>query len=118
MTNKVKEIIFAIGMVAMLVCTAIYITGWEYAKHIFIAGSCLSAIARFTSYQPTNDLTLRRLRLQQIFASIAFIVTGIFMYTNNGNEWIACLCIATLLELYTSFRIPYVEKKAQKRNNN
>ena len=28
------------------------------------------------------------------------------MFTTRGNEWIACLTIAAVLELYTAFRIP------------
>jgi len=33
------------------------------------------------------------------------------MFTTRGNEWIACLTIAAILELYTAFRIPQEEEK-------
>ena len=55
--------------------------------------------------------TLRRLRIQQIFGALALILTGAFMFTTRGNEWIACLTIAAILELYTAFRIPQEEEK-------
>jgi hypothetical protein len=55
--------------------------------------------------------TLKRLRIQQIFGALALILTGAFMFTTRGNEWIACLTIAAILELYTAFRIPQEEEK-------
>ena len=39
------------------------------------------------------------------------ILNGAFMFTTHGNEWIACLTIAAILELYTAFRIPQEEAK-------
>ena len=33
------------------------------------------------------------------------------VFTTRGNEWIACLTIAAILELYTAFRIPQEEEK-------
>ena len=51
------------------------------------------------------------LRVQQIFGALALILTGAFMFTTRGNEWIACLTIAAILELYTAFRIPQEEEK-------
>ena len=46
-----------------------------------------------------------------IFGALALILTGAFMFTTRGNEWIACLTIAAILELYTAFRIPQEEEK-------
>ena len=47
----------------------------------------------------------------RIFGALALILTGAFMFTTRGNEWIACLTIAAILELYTAFRIPQEEEK-------
>ena len=41
----------------------------------------------------------------------AQLETGAFMFTTRGNEWIACLTVAAILELYTAFRIPQEEEK-------
>ena len=60
------------------------------------------------------DKILKRLRIQQIFGALALILTGAFMFTTRGNEWIACLTIAAVLELYTAFRIPQEEAKEEK----
>jgi hypothetical protein len=53
------------------------------------------------------------LRIQQIFGAIALVLTGAFMFFTRGNDWIACLTIAAILELYTAFRIPQEEAKLQ-----
>lgn len=110
--KNVKEIIYAAGAIIMLVSAAFYITDWEFTKYIYLSGSIIAGCMRFVSYVPSQNTVLRRLRIQRIFASIAFILAGIFMFTNRtGNEWIAIFSIAAILELYTAFRIPYVEKK-------
>lgn len=36
------------------------------------------------------------------------------MFTMNRNEWIVCLSIAAVLELYTAFRIPQELDKENK----
>ena len=39
------------------------------------------------------------------------VFTGVLMLLWHRNEWIACLSIAAVLELYTAFRIPQEEQK-------
>lgn len=58
-----------------------------------------------------NNFMLRRLRRQQVLGAIALMITGILMLTSKHNEWILCLLIGCLLELYTAFRIPQEYQK-------
>lgn len=110
--KNVKETIYIAGAIIMLISAALYINDWDFLKYTYICGSILAGGVRFTSYIPTKNTVLRRLRIQRIFASIVFILAGVFMFTNSaGNVWMAVFAIAALLELYTAFRIPYVEKK-------
>lgn len=106
--------LFVVGAVMTIVGAAIYITGWFYAPYIYTVGSGFVALAQISTPVKGKSTTLRRLRVQQIFAALALVLTGIFMFTTNGNEWIACLTIATILELYTAFRIPQEEAKESK----
>ena len=69
------------------------------------------ALAQVNTPVKGKSKTLKRLRVQQIFGALALILTGAFMFTTRGNEWIACLTIAAILELYTAFRIPQEEEK-------
>ena len=99
--------LFGVGAVMALTGAAVFITGWIYAPYIYTIGAGFIALAQVKG----KSKTLKRLRVQQIFGALALILTGAFMFTTRGNEWIACLTIAAILELYTAFRIPQEEEK-------
>ena len=42
------------------------------------------------------------------------VVAGVMMILWHRNEWVACLSIAAVLELYTAFRIPQEEEREKK----
>ncbi len=102
--------LFIVGAVMALTGAAIYITGWIYAPYIYTIGAGFIALAQVNTPKGKSK-TLKRLRIQQIFGALALILTGAFMFATRGNEWIACLTIAAILELYTAFRIPQEEEK-------
>ena len=111
--KKIVQGLMMVGGIMTLAGAAFYITGWFLSPYIYIIGAGLFAITQInTPYQGTNKI-IKRLRLQQILGALMLIMSGIFMFTTHGNEWIACLCIAAVLELYTSFRIPQEEAKEQ-----
>ena len=89
--------LFAVGAIMALTGAAVYIT-----------------LAQVNTPVKGKSKILKRLRIQQIFGALALILTGAFMFTTRGNEWIACLTIAAVLELYTAFRIPQEEAKEEK----
>jgi hypothetical protein len=111
-----KQIIPAllfVGAVLVLVGAAVYITGWIYAPYIYTVGACMVALAQISSPSPVKTFAVKRLWRQQIIGALLLIVAGAFMLTTHGNEWIVCMTIAALIELYTAIRIPQEEKKAQ-----
>ena len=95
--------LFVVGAIMALAGAAVFITGWTYAPYIYTVGAGFIALAQVNTPVKGKSKTLKRLRIQQIF--------GAFMFTTRGNEWIACLTIAAILELYTAFRIPQEEEK-------
>jgi len=101
--------LFVVGAIMALTGAAVFITGWIYAPYIYTIG--LFALAQVNTPVKGKGKTLKRLRVQQIFGALALVLTGAFMFTTRGNEWIACLTIAAILELYTAFRIPQEEEK-------
>ena len=105
--------LFAVGALMALVGTAVFITGWIYAPYIYTIGAGFVALAQINTPVRGKSKTLKRLRIQQIFGAIALVLTGAFMFFTRGNDWIACLTIAAILELYTAFRIPQEEAKLQ-----
>ena len=106
--------LFTVGAVMVLMGAAVYVSGWIYAPYIYTIGAGFFALAQINSPVKGKSKTLRRLRIQQIFGAIALVLVGAFMFTTNGNEWIACLTVAAILELYTAFRIPQEEAKEEK----
>lgn len=105
--------LFIAGAVMVLTGAATYITGWIYSPYIYTVGAAFVALAQVNAPFKTSNKILKRLRLQRIFGGIALLLAGLFMFTTRGNEWIACLTIGAVLELYTSFRIPQEEAKGE-----
>ena len=104
---------FIAGAVMVLTGATTYITGWAYSPHIYLIGAAFVALAQINTPLQTSNKILKRLRIQQKFGGIALLLSAIFMFTTHGNEWIVGLAIASVLELYTSFRIPQEESKEQ-----
>lgn len=105
--------LFIVGAVMVLIGAAVKITEWAWAPYIYTIGAGCVAFAQLNSpvKGTKTNKTLHRLRLQQLFGAVALILAGAFMFTMHGNEWIACLTIAAVLQLYTAFRIPQEEAK-------
>jgi drug/metabolite transporter (DMT)-like permease len=53
-----------------------------------------------------KNLIVRRLRRQQILGAVLLVFAGVLMFVTKHNEWVLCLTVAAILELYTAFRIP------------
>lgn len=103
--------LFTVGAVMALFGAAVYITGWELAPYIYTIGATMVALAQINSPSKSSKSTVKRLRRQQIFGALLLVLTGAFMLFTRGNEWIVCLTVAAVLELYTSIRIPQEEAK-------
>ena len=108
--------LFSVGALMALVGAVLFITPWkEYAPYIYTIGAGFVALAQINPPLQAQSKILKRLRVQQIFGAIALVLTGAFMFFTHSNEWIACLPIAAVLELYTAFRIPQEEEKAKEK---
>lgn len=103
--------LFVVGAVMALTGAAVYITGWKLAPYLYTIGAAMVALAQINSPSKSKSPNVKRLRRQQIFGAILLVLTGAFMFFTHGNEWIVCMTIAAILELYTSVRIPQEEAK-------
>lgn len=128
-----------IGGVLLLVGAMAMITGWDFAPYIYLLGSVMFASAQMSDRYDGDDMILKRLRLQQVLGSILLVITGFLMFSDNyhqqlmfnnsmndtlrafllsltaKNSWIVTLCIATLFELYSSFRIDARNKELEEK---
>ena len=82
------------------------ITRWELSPIIYTVGAVMFAYVQVMSRYEGKNLIVRRLRRQQILAAVLLVFAGVLMFVTKHNEWILCLTIASILELYTAFRIP------------
>ena len=103
--------LFAVGAIMALTGAAVYITGWNYAPYIYTIGAGFIALAQVNTPVKGKSKILKRLRIQQIFGALALILTGAFMFTTRGNEWIASLPYLNFTPLSAFHR-----KKQKKRN--
>ena len=102
--------LFTVGALMVLFGAAVYITGWE-VPYVYTIGATMVALAQINSPSKSSRANVKRLRRQQIFGALLLVLTGAFMFFTHGNEWIVCLTVAAILELYTAIRIPQEEAK-------
>ena len=94
------------GAVMTLLGAVLQITRWEFSPYVYIIGAVLFAYSQVMDRYDGKNLIIRRLRRQQILGAVLLVFTGVLMLVTQNNEWILCLTIAAILELYTAFRIP------------
>ena len=104
--NKIYQIIQGVGAVLLLVGAMLQITRWELSPVLYTVGAVLFAYVQVVSGYDGKNLVVRRLRRQQILAAVLLVFAGVLMFVTRHNEWVLCLTIAAILELYTAFRIP------------
>ena len=109
--KKIQQAIYILGGILLVAGAALYITGWAWVPYMYIAGSFMFGAMQMLDRYTGKNLVLRRLRRQQLLGAIAFMLTGILMLVCEHNEWILCLLVGCLVELYTAFRIPQEYEK-------
>ena len=120
--GKIQNILSIAGGVLLLVGAMTYITGSVYSFYIYAVGAlCFSGVQIWSGYDGDN-IVVKRLRFQQVVGAILLLCTAVFMAMQTfdfgfarRNEWMVCLSIACVLELYTAFRLPSELEKEQKR---
>ena len=104
--SKIYQIVQGVGAVLLLVGAMLQITRWELSPILYTIGAVMFAYVQVMSRYEGKNLIIRRLRRQQILGAVLLVFAGILMFVTKHNEWVLCLTIAAILELYTAFRIP------------
>ena len=95
-----------VGAVLLLVGAMLQITRWELSPILYTVGAVMFAYVQVMSRYDGKNLIVRRLRRQQILGAVLLIFAGVLMFVTRHNEWVLCLSVAAVLQLYTAFRIP------------
>ena len=114
MRGKVADFIALCGAAVLFVGLVLQFFRFEAAPYIYLVGAVLFAYVQVVvmGYEGKN-MVIRRLRRQQILGAMLLILTGVVMLLWKRNEWVLCLTVAAVLELYTAFRIPQEESKEE-----
>ena len=109
--SKYYSAIATVGAVALLLGAALQITQLTWAPYLYLIGAIMFAYVQVMSGYEGKNIIIRRLRRQQIIGATLLVVAGVMMILWKRNEWVVCLTIAAVLEMYTVFRIPQEEEK-------
>lgn len=104
--QKLVSGLMMVGAVALLAGAATMITKWTGAPYLYCGGALLFVAMQMIDRYEGQDFVVKRLRRQQLLGAVMLLVTGVLMFAERHNGWIATLTIAALLELYTAFRMP------------
>lgn len=109
--SKYYSAIATVGAVALLLGAELQITQLAWAPYLYLIGAIMFAYVQVMSGYEGKNIIIRRLRRQQIIGATLLVVAGVMMILWKRNEWVVCLTIAAVLEMYTVFRIPQEEEK-------
>lgn len=112
--KQILPALSVVGAVLVLAGAVVFITRWPYAPHIFLIGATLVALAQINLPSSGKSRNVRRLRRQQMLGALLLVASGVLLVLGRVSEWILCMTIAAVFELYTSFRIPQEEAKEQR----
>ena len=115
--SKYYSAIATVGAVALLLGAALQITQLAWAPYLYLIGAIMFAYVQVMSGYEGKNIIIRRLRRQQIIGATLLVVAGVMMILWKRNEWVVCLTIAAVLEMYTAFRIPQEEEKEKNKSS-
>ena len=104
--SKIYQIVQGVGAVLLLVGAMLQITRWELSPILYTIGAVMFAYVQVMTRYEGKNLIVRRLRRQQILGAVLLVFAAVLMFVTKHNEWVLCLTVAAILELYTAFRIP------------
>jgi hypothetical protein len=113
MSRKFKDYLFGICGILLLFSTVFYIAGWKFIPYIYAVSGAGIAIIFLASPYRGNNFRLKRLNIQQAIAALLLPVSSYWMFKSR-NEWIICLFISAILQIYVVFVREYEEKKEKK----
>ncbi|MDO4929748.1 MAG: hypothetical protein Q4E59_01290 [Bacteroidales bacterium] len=120
--NKLQTIIYNAGGIILLIGAMLpmFLSDATVAPYVYSVGALMFCAMQFLQRYEGQNITIRRLRRQQILGAIALLATGGLMFCSlygvspfDGPEWQMVLAIGAVLEVYTAFRIPAELNKEQ-----
>ena len=86
-----------------------------YAAVVYTFGAVPFSIMQFRQHYTGKNITIKRLRRQQVTGAMLLLLTAVFMFTEwfhlrpfTGDFWKVSLTIAAFFEVYSTFRLSAV----------
>jgi hypothetical protein len=102
MDQRIRTLVFKCSAILLLAGAAFYITNIFFAPYLFAAGAAGIALCHLTTPVKHLETRLRRLQTFHVIAGLLMLVASVYMFKRQ-NEWILCLTIAAILQLYATF---------------
>lgn len=111
--SKAQNWVFRIGAILMVAGAATFLSGNWFSVVAYGLGVLMFVGMQLQATYEGTDLTILRLRRQQLFGVFMFVLSAVAMvYQMMGhnvvryNEWVVCLLVGAVVEFYTAFRLP------------
>ena len=128
--SKVENAIFVIGALLMLAGAVAGLFRWQWFPYVYAVGAvCFASMQMLQRYEGSN-FTIRRLRRIMLLSDVLFLLTAVLMFASHRNalgldwlyylnyvknNWVVLLLLASILQLYTTYRISNeLEKETKK----
>lgn len=110
MSDKVKDYIFYISAVLLLASAMLFGSGWVFIPYVYAVASAGIAVVYMTSPYQGSEVRLKRLHGYLVFSGLLLVASSYFMFKGR-KEWIICLLISAVFQLYVSIIKGKTEKK-------
>lgn len=124
--TKTQSLVYGIGGLLLIAGAALpaFPELLFAAPYVYSLGAVLFCSMQMLARYDGANLTLRRLRRQQLAGAVLLLVAGGLMFMHvlgtgpfRQDEWKVVLAIGTVFELYAAFRIPAELEKKQRGNH-
>lgn len=105
MNRKTRTFIFTIAALLVLAGAALYLTKWIVAPYLFAVGTAGIAVCYLTLPTAGMNVRTKRLHRMNVIAGLLGVAASALMLAGR-KEWVLCLTISAILQVYTSFVIP------------
>lgn len=120
--STLQNAILMVGGILLIVGAALYMFKPLAAFVIYTLGVLGFGCMQMLQTYDGKNFIVRRLRRQQLLGVVALLLGACCMCMQTfrfgfaiRNEWVVCLAIGAVMELWTAFRIPHeLEKEARR----
>lgn len=112
--NNIKNFIYKLSSILILLAAISYIYNPLIARYIIILGVAGFTITTFMTPYPGKSLRGKRLYNIHVFG-IVFMVMSAYLMFVQMNEWVVPMLISGVLICYSSILLPKVYREEQKK---